>query len=248
MANTGDSLPEIQFDKVQPVGGAGAAGVACASCQKPIGDFYFEWGQRPYCAPCKDKTIAAATSGWGGWRLMKAVIFGVIAGGVGALIYWGVGALTGYELGIVAIVVGWLVGVGVKVGSGGRGGWLYQIVAILLTYLAIAWAYGAPMIISVATGEYDLSQLGSLPTDSQPTEMSPLTAIVILLVAVPTLPVLVASQSPMAIIIIGIALWQAWSICRRTQFNFAGPFSVSSPSPPMPPVPSASPSPEQPGA
>ena len=48
---------------------------------------------------------------------------------------------TGYEIGLVAIVVGLLVGGAVRKGSGARGGWFYQLMAVALTYAAISGSY-----------------------------------------------------------------------------------------------------------
>jgi hypothetical protein len=56
---------------------------------------------------------------------------------LGAGIYFGIAALTGYEFGLVAIVVGVLVGSAVRKGSNGRGGWRYQLLAKFLTYTAV---------------------------------------------------------------------------------------------------------------
>ncbi|HEX2223383.1 MAG TPA: hypothetical protein VHN15_04160, partial [Thermoanaerobaculia bacterium] len=53
--------------------------------------------------------------------------------------------MTGYEVGLISILVGFLVGAGVKKGSGGYGGWKYQTLAVALTYVAICCTY-IPMI------------------------------------------------------------------------------------------------------
>jgi hypothetical protein len=71
---------------------------------------------------------------------------GVPAAAAGAGIYYGIVALTGYEFGLVAIVIGLLVGGAVRIGAGGRGGWLYQAMAVTLTYVAIVSTY-IPYII-----------------------------------------------------------------------------------------------------
>jgi hypothetical protein len=61
------------------------------------------------------------------WRtLLRAALFGIGAGILGAAIYYGVLALTGYNIGLVAIGVGILVGRAVRKGSGGFGGRGYQ--------------------------------------------------------------------------------------------------------------------------
>ena len=72
---------------------------------------------------------------------------GIGVGLAGTIVYWAILAATGYEFGLIAIVVGFAVGKAVHWGSRGRGGWAYQTLAIGLTYLAIVSAY-VPMIVT----------------------------------------------------------------------------------------------------
>lgn len=84
-------------------------------------------------------------------RLTKAALLGLGAGAVGAAIYYAVLALTGYNVGLVAIVVGMLVGRAVRRGSGNRGGLGYQFLAAGITYLAIASTF-VPMALKEIAG------------------------------------------------------------------------------------------------
>ena len=68
---------------------------------------------------------------------------------LGAGIYYAVLAITNYEIGLIAIVVGFLVGRAVQWGSHGRGGWLYQGLAMALTYVAIVSTY-VPFLFKAA--------------------------------------------------------------------------------------------------
>ena len=43
----------------------------------------------------------------------------------------------GYPLGLIAVLVGWMVGKAVLAGSGNRGGRAFQVMAVALTYCAI---------------------------------------------------------------------------------------------------------------
>ena len=74
----------------------------------------------------------------GGWRR---------GGLAGSVLYYAILAMSGYEFGLIAIVVGMAVGKAVNWGAYGRGGWRYQTMAIALTYLAIVSSY-VPLIIS----------------------------------------------------------------------------------------------------
>jgi hypothetical protein len=86
-------------------------------------------------------------------RLFRALVFGFIAGLGGAGIWFAVRKLTGYEVGLIAIVVGLMVGGAVRAGSRGRGGIGYQILAVLLTYFSICANY-MPDIFMALREEY----------------------------------------------------------------------------------------------
>jgi hypothetical protein len=67
------------------------------------------------------------------------------------LIFYGVRVLTGYEIGLISILVGFLVGGGVRRGADYRGGRAYQFLAVFLTYFAIGASYlphAIPFILS----------------------------------------------------------------------------------------------------
>lgn len=142
---------ELQFDTAEPVGGTGATAtsLACTACSIEIRTSYYEVNGAVVCGACRGKLQAQLTGGSSSGRLGKAVGFGLIAAAVGSALYYGVLALTGYEIGLVAIVVGFLVGRAVNHGSNGRGGRAYQLLAVGLTYFAIVTTY-IPMIIKSA--------------------------------------------------------------------------------------------------
>ena len=56
------------------------------------------------------------------------------------------------QLGLVAIAVGLLVGWAVRKGSGGRGGWKFQALAMALTYVSIAASW-LPIMLRAAEAD-----------------------------------------------------------------------------------------------
>lgn len=130
----------MQFDHAE-FGGEGERKFECSFCQRPLGSSYFELNGQPACEACRYKVEAETATGPGATGFFKAALAGAGAALVGAGIYYAVLALSGYEVGIVAILVGYLVGRAVHWGSRGRGGWPYQTLAIGLTYLAIVSTY-----------------------------------------------------------------------------------------------------------
>ncbi len=110
----------------------------CSACTAAIPDVYFEAGGKIVCAPCRDKIEAMIHHGSGLGRGFKAIVFGTIAAALGAVLYYAIIRITGLNIGLVAVVVGLMVGGAVKAGSGNRGGRFYQLLAVFLTYSAIA--------------------------------------------------------------------------------------------------------------
>jgi hypothetical protein len=73
--------------------------------------------------------------------LGRAFLYGAGAAFGGFVLYAAVSILTGLEIGLIAIVVGAMVGKAVRHGSNGSGGRPQQIIAVILTYFAISTSY-----------------------------------------------------------------------------------------------------------
>lgn len=134
---------DLQFDKV--AGAAPGGAMMCANCGKPIEGTYYYVGGKPICASCKatleSQVMAHFAKGRSTTGLVRAVLFGLGAAIAGAILYYAVIALTGLEIGLVAIVIGYMVGYSVRKGSFGVGGRRFQVLAVVLTYFAVGLAY-----------------------------------------------------------------------------------------------------------
>jgi hypothetical protein len=144
----------------EPLAAAGAAGSLqldraeyaenaperCAACGQGLGGSYYEVGGRVCCAACQERLVAALAGRPGPSGFLRAAAAGLSAAAVGSAIFFAVRAATGYEFGLISILVGFLVGKAVHWGCGGRGGWPYQALAVLLTYLAIVSTYVPPIL------------------------------------------------------------------------------------------------------
>lgn len=149
----------MQFDVAERVEGPATA-PTCATCGTTIASTYFERGGAIVCPDCRERMLAARELGTSLSRFGRAALFGGGAAVAGALLWYGVSKLTGYQFSLIAIVIGYGVGWAVRFGSFGRGGWRYQALAIFLTYTAIVSTYlpaiaeameGAAPAASVAT-------------------------------------------------------------------------------------------------
>jgi hypothetical protein len=148
MSNPNDSAPPpkdvLQFDEAEFTEPAHAV-TTCSACKTPIADLYYEAGGKIVCDPCRQNIEAIFHGGSRLGRAFKAMVLGAIAAAAGAVLYYAIYKITGRNFGLVAIVVGLMVGGAVKSGSASRGGWFYQLIALFLTYSAIA-----AMLIPVA--------------------------------------------------------------------------------------------------
>ena len=142
-------------------------------------------------------------TGGAGAGFLKALGGGVAGAILGAIVYYTVRAATGYEIGIIAIAVGWLAGKGVSWGSRRRGGPRYQALAIVLTYLGIASTH-VPAV---------LDGLRRAPQASDPGPHGVVGSIG-LAGAVLARPVLAGAENVIGLIIIGIGIYEAWKINR----------------------------------
>jgi hypothetical protein len=222
----------LQFDHAES--SAPPRTVSCALCTAPIADVYWRSERGRICTPCRDASVAG-TAGSPTQRVLKALLLGALGGLVGAVPYFLVLWLSGYELGLLAIVVGVAVGIGVKAGSEGRGGRGYQVLAVLLTYLAITTTY-IPVIIreGLKTAEQEAAAAKPVPS-VEPVAKADLAGCVLaagIIVALALIlpiaaPFLAGPAGIMSWVIMGIALFEAWKITKATAPQLTGPYRVS---------------------
>jgi hypothetical protein len=240
---------QLQFEKAEYTD-AGAA-IVCAGCQGALIDSYFAISDRILCRGCAERVRAElANQGSRAGRAARALGAGAGAALLGTLLYYGVLAITGYEFGLIAIVVGYGVGAAVRWGSHGRGGWAYQGLAIALTYLSIVSAYIPPIIqelrkVKADTTASATSAPGSTRSiaatdapaakeavvedtpESRPTVGRALLAVAFLIALVSIAPFLAGLENIMGLIIIGIGLYEAWKLNRRVSLEISGPHPVN---------------------
>jgi hypothetical protein len=229
-----------------------SAGVTCTMCQAAVSRQYFEVNRAVVCESCCGEISRSANRGSRASRFFRALGAGLLAGAAGSGLYFLVGKLTGYEFGLVAILVGVAVGAAVKWGSYGRGGWAYQTLAVALTYLAIVTTYVPDIVqgftappaevaaaadpveeVSIASeAERPVAAIGvnaDAPVDASAEPMTLgtflLAWLLILLIACAA-PFLMGLENLLGILIIGFGLYEAWKINRRAAVTITGPHAV----------------------
>jgi hypothetical protein len=131
-----DEAALLQFDQAEMTT-PGPGGPNCDACKRPLQDAYYEINGKVICLECRQHIEASLRGGSGLARFLKSSLFGFAAAILGAAIYFIIARATGYNIGLVAILVGFIVGAAVRKGTGNRGGLAYQFLALFLTYIAI---------------------------------------------------------------------------------------------------------------
>jgi hypothetical protein len=219
-----EPTPDLQFDRAE-FEGATPPAAACSLCQTPLVDAYYEVGGAVTCDACRRKIEIEWNQGSGLGRFVRAVVFGTLAAAAGCALYYGVLAVTGFEIGLIAIVVGAMVGSAVHAGSRGRGGWLYQGLAMFLTYSSIVMSF-VPLILKQGFPPPGAEQGGPLFT---------IVALIFMIPLIYAVPFLAGIENIMGIIIIGIGVYVAWSKNKKTSLQVSGPYSLASRAPSPPP-------------
>jgi hypothetical protein len=244
----------LQFETAEMgrSGGSQPSGHDCAICRQPITSTYYSIRDKLVCPACR-AAVAGPTSGSPVGRFIVAALFGLGAGLVGTVIWCVVREVTHGEFGIVAMLVGYMVGKAVRKGSGGWGGRDYQVLAVLITYVCISASFVPEILqaIRANAGQKQHAKLaGAKPAnskdnggapqkgaadatdprdDSVPADRSPLSVVMalgILLAFCLKLPILVGCDRPIMLIIFGIGLWEAWRFSARLVLPINGPFQL----------------------
>jgi hypothetical protein len=256
----GGPSAELQFDHAEHAEHAGpAAGTACAVCKQPITTSYFEINGKITCARCRGRILSVWNRGSSAKRGAKALGLGVLAAALGAAVYFGIAALSGYEFGLIAVLVGLAVGMAVRKGSGGRGGWRYQLLAMFLTYSSVV-ATDSGLIARelrkdlrarvdslTARGVPDSSArraavvaelpalVGSVaagrPARARPGPVAVLLGLAALATLAYAAPIMIGMASPLHLLIAAFALYEAWKLNRGVAFTVTGPYSVAARAP-----------------
>ena len=242
------SPPPLQFDTAVPSDAPFAVitaqGVTCTVCQRAVSDEYFDVDGQSVCDGCRTQLaqLAQTPRGWG--LFVKAGLFGLVAAILGAILYYAVIAITNFEIGIVAIAIGYMVGWAIRKATANRGGRRYQVLALVLTYWAVGLAY-TPLTFQQFADE-DKKEQAQKATDTAapapaepPDEATAMNIPLVLAILVGfslALPVLVVFGSlpggVLSALIIGIGMRQAWHMTAVAPLQISGPYRVAAAAPP----------------
>jgi hypothetical protein len=246
---------EIQFDQAEYATPA-SAGPTCGLCHQPIADTYYETGGKVFCTTCRGRIEESFRGGSRLGRVLKAFVFGTVAALAGGALYYAIIRTTGINFGLIAVLVGFMVGGAVKAGSGNRGGRFYQFLAVFLTYSSIGGMYLPALLeaeleqgppkdeqakVAPGRGDADRDKAKDKAVAGKDDQAAPIAnearrqgrprmsraSLLIRTLVLYSIPVVIAMHAPISGLIFGFALWEAWKITKKVQLSFNGPFRVA---------------------
>jgi hypothetical protein len=238
MSSDGAGLSGLQFDRAEPVDSAASA---CILCGTAIVDRYYTLNGHTLCPSCSDAQSHVieepSTSDY-----TRAAVYGAGAALAGTIVYFAILALSGYEIGWIAVAVGWLVGKAVNKGSRGIGGRKLQVIAVVLTYLSIVGSYVPLMVKSAMENPPGQKQSADNSARTRPpatvetehpefSTPAMIVGIAILFGYTLILPFMQGLSSIIGLFIIFIGLFEAWKLNRRVPMVMEGPFQLTPPEP-----------------
>ncbi len=238
---------ELQFHTAEPLVESSVASKHCVACKQPIANEYFHAQGQVVCPACAER-IQSGQQAPPAHSLARAVVYGLGAAIAGCAIYATVAVVTGYQIALIAILVGIMVGKAIRYASNGLGGRPQQVLAVLLTYFAITTSY-IPVAISAqgnrsraahsaaasrsgartGGGASPNAGVASNPTPTR-RETRGIGSMLLLLVAIaaaaPFLSLASHPQGVLTLFIIFIGLQRAWRMTGRSELLVMGPYTT----------------------
>jgi hypothetical protein len=223
MNNNDEGVPQFATAEYA----SNAASLTCAGCRSPIVGPYFKINGTPACRECTQK-VEEQTPTDSHAAFVRALMFGIAGALVGFALYVAFALITGLVIGFVSLAVGFIVGKAMSLGSRGVGGRRYQIVAVLLTYLAVSMS---AVPIALYEVRHNRAQAQTSETSAQHGErMSVGKAIGVLAllgIGSPLLELQNPTQGIIGLIILFVGMRFAWRFTAGRAVNVTGPHTSS---------------------
>jgi hypothetical protein len=140
------------------------------------------------------------------------------------------------EIGLIAILVGWMVGKAIRHASYGRGGRPQQILAVALTYFAITTSYIPVVLYQYARSPHRVEQRQQAQTTDAPADARPRISfsgialfLLIRAAIAPFLSLTSGISAWISLFILFIGLRYAWKLTERREILLMGPYRGEAP-------------------
>ena len=160
-------------DSFEPESATGELARRCGLCRAPIAAQFFIMRNLLLCPDCASKIVKRHE---GPGRRRRAATLGLAAAAVFAVLWFLATRSTGRPLSPLALAAGIVIGMAVHQGSGGRGGFRYQLIAVLLVYAAFVVRFVPPVFGGIANAikdQHDAKVVSQQASDAPATATTP---------------------------------------------------------------------------
>lgn len=205
-------MDDIQFEKAEYSGPSPVGN--CANCGKPIENTYWHANGMNVCADCAD--LLSKTQQSPSKRLLtKGALYALGAAICCSFVYAAIVIITNYDLALIAIAVGWLVGRATRIGTGGIGGRAVQIIAVVATYISISGTLYFQAVWGLSKeGKTIESIFGHL-------------FMFVISMGKPYFELQEGFSGLIGLLILFFGLQQAWQMTRSAPITLEGPYNVT---------------------
>jgi uncharacterized protein (DUF983 family) len=200
----------------------------CAVCRQAIVGSYFQLKGAPVCAACTEK-VRAEIPRDSHAAFVRALLFGVAGAIIGFALYVTFALATGLIIGWVSLAVGYIVGKAMHMGSRGVGGRRYQVVAVLLTYFAVAFS-AVPIALEQSRVHHQ-SQAQAVADSPQPRVPMTIGKTIAVLawvgIAAPFLDLQDPVHGLIGLVILFVGIRFAWTFTARRTVTITGPYNAA---------------------
>lgn len=200
-------MDDLQFEKAD----YGGTATPCAMCNRGIEGQYWQANGHPVCQACASQ-LSATQNTPGRNRLIQGAIFALGAAAAASIAYAAILIVTGYDLALVSIAVGWLVGKAARQGTGGIGGRPVQIVAVVATYIAICGSLFFQIL-------YSFFKEGNVVTS-----LAGYVSLFLFALGKPVLEMREGFGGILGLLILFFGLMQAWQQTGAARLDLSGPY------------------------
>jgi hypothetical protein len=232
---------------------AAAAPPTCARCETVIPAEYNLINGAVTCTECRSDLEREARSSLSFLVLLQAGGLGLLAAATGAGLYYLAIQVMGQPIPALALLTGFFVGLGVRMGADGRGGWPLQLIAVALTYSVVIVtnlpdmlqdeSFNPPVVSTTPTIQDTPAPIPSVDATPEAVASTPppgsgeaesvgiigsilgLLASIGLVLAAP----LGGGENVFTLSLILAGLYVAWGMNRRRKLQIQGPFPVLGP-------------------
>jgi hypothetical protein len=226
MEDTSKGVPQFGTAEFAP----NSPAMACAACRHPITGPYFQINGAQVCAECANK-IQDQIPKDSHAAFVRALAFGIAGALVGFALYVIFALATGLVIGWVSLAVGFIVGKAMSLGSRGVGGRRYQLVAVLLTYLAVSMS-AVPIAIHhmrqrhQAQAQAQSSDIGA-PQSRHVSLAKAIGMLALLGIASPLLDLQDPVHGIIGLVILFVGIRFAWRFTAGRTISVSGPHAPS---------------------